>query len=361
MTFGLRPIAVTGLCLLVAVLASVVAYRGLWPYPPRTAAPILAGFTLVVAAAGLLAARPATRRARQGTFTAALACAAIMPFVATNAVPGIAQPASYPIPGSPAYVVSAAPDGTWDLYLLPHGDAADLIPLTETDLEAERYPQLSPDGTEIAYTLVHTDGSTDIYLMRLATDGHPLSNDLLPPGDERQIAPSAWTPDGDLLVQVAHEDPPSNVELLDIGTGELTSFLSSAGNIAYSPDGNQIAFSRPNDFGVPHWDIWVADADGANARDVIDMPGDQISPAWSPDGTTLTFTGWLGDQRDVFVAGLDGEDITDLTAISRDTEISIAWTPHGQILFPSDRSHTGGTFLYFMNPDGSDVRLALRI
>jgi hypothetical protein len=29
--------------------------------------------------------------------------------------------------------------------------------------------------------------------------------------------------------------------------------------------------------------------------------------------------------------------------------------------FLSNRSHTGGTFLYFMNADGTDVRLALRL
>jgi hypothetical protein len=30
-------------------------------------------------------------------------------------------------------------------------------------------------------------------------------------------------------------------------------------------------------------------------------------------------------------------------------------------MFLSNRSHTGGTFLYVMNADGSDVQLALRI
>ena len=57
----------------------------------------------------------------------------------------------------------------------------------------------------------------------------------------------------------------------------------------------------------------------------------------------------------------DGGGVTNLTATSRDRDTSVSWAPDGHILFLSNRSHTGGTFLYFMNPDGSDVRLALRI
>jgi Tol biopolymer transport system component len=61
------------------------------------------------------------------------------------------------------------------------------------------------------------------------------------------------------------------------------------------------------------------------------------------------------------VASPDGTAVTDLTPASRDADTSQGWTPDGHVLFLSNRSHTGGTFLYFMNGDGTDVRLALRL
>jgi Tol biopolymer transport system component len=43
-------------------------------------------------------------------------------------------------------------------------------------------------------------------------------------------------------------------------------------------------------------------------------------------------------------------------------ETAYGWSPEGsKVLFVSDRSDTGGRFLYMMDTDGSDVQLALRI
>jgi hypothetical protein len=63
----------------------------------------------------------------------------------------------------------------------------------------------------------------------------------------------------------------------------------------------------------------------------------------------------------VFTAYANGTDVVDLTPNSRDADTAAGWTSDGHVLFLSNRSHTGGTFLYFMNNDGTDMQLALRI
>jgi Tol biopolymer transport system component len=49
--------------------------------------------------------------------------------------------------------------------------------------------------------------------------------------------------------------------------------------------------------------IWMADADGSNARRFLAHEKDR-SPAWSPDGRSVAFL----STRDAAVGGRDGED-----------------------------------------------------
>jgi len=51
---------------------------------------------------------------------------------------------------------------------------------------------------------------------------------------------------------------------------------------SWSPDGSKIAF-------IHNWDIWVADADGSNVRQLTKTPEKEGWPMWSPDGAMLAF------------------------------------------------------------------------
>jgi Tol biopolymer transport system component len=362
MTFGLRPIAVGALCLLVAAVAAFFAYKTLWPYPKPGADYVLAVVVVGAGAVGLAAARFRGSGRRQQAVAGAIVFAAAIPFVAVTFVPGIAQPRSHPIPGGQAYVLYAAPDGNWDLYWLPRGDAAGIVALTATADISERWPLLGPDGRSLIYTSVAPDGAMDLHRLELQLDGHPGTDEVVLAGEGRDVSASAFAPDGTLLVEVADPRHVPSIDRLDLTTGKLTPFLRGAMTAAYSPDGTQIAFTKRKLTEPKDWDIWVADADGRHARDVIDAEGTQDFPTWSPDGTMLTYSGSspLSDP-DVFTARADGSDVVDLTPKSRDADTAQGWTSDGHVLFLSNRSHTGGTFLYFMNGDGTDVRLALRI
>jgi TolB protein len=146
---------------------------------------------------------------------------------------------------------------------------------------------------------------------------------------------------------------------LELATGSLQRFIDNASNPEWSPDGSRVVFVSYRREAPGNADIFLADADGSEPRAIVDTGADDYYPSWSPDGTSIAFTSRAheGDQ-DVFVVDASGGHLRNLTIDSRNSDETYGWTPGGRILFLSDRSRTGGTFLYFMGPDGSNVRLA---
>ena len=100
MTFGLRPVAVAGLCLLVAGVAAFFAYKTLWPWPERHAAELLGVLVVLAGVIGLVSARfRAPTRRRQAVVVAivvALAIDGLHPRAAAGAPAGARAPGTTP-------------------------------------------------------------------------------------------------------------------------------------------------------------------------------------------------------------------------------------------------------------------------
>lgn len=115
---------------------------------------------------------------------------------------------------------------------------------------------------------------------------------------------------------------------------------------AWSPDGRRLAYVS---FETRAAAVWVQDLATAERRIVSSRPGVNGAPAWSPDGSKLALTlSSPGGNLDVFVLDLAtgaSERITDDPAI--DTEP--VWSPDGAaIWFTSDRA--GGPQVYRVAP-----------
>lgn len=125
-----------------------------------------------------------------------------------------------------------------------------------------------------------------------------------------------------------------------IASGGINSWPS------YSPDGKRIVFcsSRDGDF-----DVYVADADGANAKVVIKLPGMQSHPAWSPDSKRLAFASNQESNYDLYTINADGTNLKRLTTHPERDDYP-AWHPDGKrIAFIGERK--GKTDLYLLNVD----------
>jgi Tol biopolymer transport system component len=123
---------------------------------------------------------------------------------------------------------------------------------------------------------------------------------------------------------------------------------------AWSPDGRRIAIVSDGQFTTPtkppygfgETDIYVMNADGSGQRRLTRTAGSEHSPAWSPDGRTIAFSGRGG----IYVMNADGSGRQNLAPGGLP-----AWSPDGRkIAFVSSDG------IYVMNADGSGQRLLTR-
>lgn len=137
---------------------------------------------------------------------------------------------------------------------------------------------------------------------------------------------------------------------LDVDTGERTLSLAAWRPKAmpvFSPDGTKIVYTAAG--GGRGSRIWVADADGSNARKVT-MGQEGTSdwdPAWSPDGRWLAFVSGRAGFRSVYVMEAGGGNEIRRTSASVPDDRP-AWSPDGASI-----AYASGGDIWVMNADGS--------
>jgi WD40 repeat protein len=174
-------------------------------------------------------------------------------------------------------------------------------------------PSFSPDGSRIVFSSVgdygdvsDTVGASGLDLYVMAADGSERRRLL--DGDE-DVSP-AWSPDGQQIafVRGGGDDGTGRIFVVDPDDGSARALVEHDGpaedaDPAWSPDGMQLAFVRTEPDGLSH--LMIANADGSDARSVLERPEALGSPSWSPDGTTMVFTVGEGGESGGSIALLD--------------------------------------------------------
>lgn len=131
---------------------------------------------------------------------------------------------------------------------------------------------------------------------------------------------------------------------IDLFSGRMSLLARKALEPVYSPDGTRVAFVRNKTvhFDLPKPDrpiseLWVAGADGKEARRLLRRKGYISFPSWDPSSSRLTFTGnppaestgSLEPEPGNAVWGInaDGTCLTKLFSDSAFTVYGSAWRP----------------------------------
>jgi Tol biopolymer transport system component len=119
-------------------------------------------------------------------------------------------------------------------------------------------------------------------------------------------------------------------------------------NVSLSPDGRRLATSR----GETTVDLWITDTvRGVSSRFTFD-PGNELTPVWSPDGSTLAFNSDRRGRDAVFLKPADGVQAESLLH-AEDGQFGVGdWSRDGKYLACiKSVSREGG--IYILNADGS--------
>ena len=127
----------------------------------------------------------------------------------------------------------------------------------------------------------------------------------------------------------------------------LDSLEGSKGFPAISPDGSQVAFSLSG-FGAGAPGIYLKSVRGGPPRLFADS-GRDISAAWSPDGTRMSFRRWTGSIEAIMVAPVTGGAPRQLAATDG---YFVAWTPDSQSILYAVKSKNAPGFELWSVPAG---------
>lgn len=137
------------------------------------------------------------------------------------------------------------------------------------------------------------------------------------------------------------------------GVRQLTDGPGNDMKPAWSPDGRRVAFFSDRD---GKEDIYVVDADGRNLRRLTTDPADDREPAWSPDGRRIAFASEREGALNVWTMNADGTAQRRLTNYRIGKAAIPAWSPDGRsIAFVSVRSDGKGD-IWVVDPDGGNPR-----
>ena len=163
--------------------------------------------------------------------------------------------------------------------------------LTTDDAYQDNEPNFLPDGRTIVFQS-DRDGDWDIYRLNVS-DGSGIAPVLDTDDGLDEISP-AVSPNGKLIAFDRFQGGDNGVFVANLATGKVRRVVDtdqrSESEANFSPDGRRIAYvAERNNVMNDDPEIWVVRTSGANARRVTTNDDEDDTPAFSPDGSRLTF------------------------------------------------------------------------
>jgi len=200
-------------------------------------------------------------------------------------------------------------DGNENIYSM-NIDGTGLTRLT-TSHGNDMYPEVSPDGSKIAYTS-DIGGVWQIMVM----DWNGQNKKQITRGNYRCAYP-AWSYDGKYIYFEVYKD--GDWEIYRINSDETYQKRLTFNNNSHDwhPAGHPSEYKIIYESGATgHENIYVMNHDGSGKRKICEDEARRRVPDVSPDGSKITYMRYTGSNCDIWIMDYDGKNETRLTSNS---------------------------------------------
>ena len=229
------------------------------------------------------------------------------------------------------------------------------------------FGEWSPDGSQIAFSAPDSEGEVGIHLVN-ADGSNQISLVSASELAASTLSGAVWSPDGTKIAFIAAEDWGTDICVINVDGSNLQRLTENdaiAPGLVWSTDSSRIAFTRfafasEEDY-IGNSDIYVMDADGSNALQLTDNPGQDRWPVFLPNGREIAFQSTRDGADSIYLINVDGSNLRLLAQVNPEPlpdDYLSAPTFQGRVAWSPDRTkiavHTFDGKIIVANSDGSN-------